>query len=128
MPHKCTMCGTVYENGSEAIINGCDCGNRLFFYFRKLSDKEATKLKTEENVEEVDSLKGIIGIRDGEPVIDRGDDIWNIRVKDGIYEIDISSLMMKEPVIVTGEEGRYLVSLSSIFKGLEKKKSSSKKK
>ncbi len=119
MPHKCTMCGTVYEDGSDVVIDGCDCGNRLFFYYRKISDEEAAKLKTEKKLNEVDSLKGIIGIKDGEPVIDRGSDIWNIKVKDnGVYDIDISSLMMKEPVIVAGEEWRYLVSLSSIFRGL----------
>lgn len=122
------MCGAVYKEGSEAIVEGCGCGNRLFFYFRKISDEEASKLKTEKGLEEIDGLKGIIGIRDGEPVLDKGDDIWNIRVKnDGVYEIDISSLMMKEPVIVAGEEGRYLVSLSSIFRGLEKRKESTKK-
>ncbi len=123
------MCGTVYEEGSDAILDGCECGNRLFFYFRKISDEEASKLKSEQNLEEVESLKTVIGIRDGEPMIDKGDDIWNIKVKgDGVFEIDISSLMMKEPVILAGEEGRYLVSLPSIFEGLEKSKDSDKKK
>ncbi len=123
------MCGTVYEEGSDAILDGCECGNRFFFYFRKISDKEASKLKSEQNLQEVESLKTVIGIKDGEPMIDKGNDIWNIKVKgDGVFEIDISSLMMKEPVIVAGEEGRYLVSLSSIFKGLEKSKALDKKK
>lgn len=123
------MCGTVYEEGSDAILDGCECGNRLFFYFRKISDEEASKLKSEQNLEEVESLKTVIGIRDGEPMIDKGDDIWNIKVKgDGVFEIDISSLMMKEPVIVAGDEGRYLVSLPSIFEGLKKSKDSDKKK
>jgi predicted nucleic acid-binding Zn-ribbon protein len=123
------MCGTVYEEGSDAILDGCECGNRFFFYFRKISDDEASKLKSEQNLQEVESLKTVIGIKDGEPMIDKGDDIWNIKVKDdGVFEIDISSLMMKEPVIVAGEEGRYLVSLSSIFEGLEKSKDSDKKK
>jgi predicted nucleic acid-binding Zn-ribbon protein len=49
-------------------------------------------------------------------------DIWNIRAKEGVYEIDIASLMAREPVIVAGEEGRYLLSLSSIFGKTEKKK------
>ncbi len=123
------MCGIVYEEGSDEILNGCECGNRLFFYFRKISDEEASKLKSEKKLEEVEGLKGIIGIKDGEPVIDKGNDIWNIKVKDdGVFEIDIISLMMKEPVIVAGEEGRYLVSLPSIFQGLDKKKEPSKKK
>ncbi len=123
------MCGTVYEEGSDAILDGCECGNRLFFYFRKISDEEASKLKSEQKLKEVESLKTVIGIKDGEPMIDKGNDIWNIKVKDdGVFEIDISSLMMKEPVIVAGEAGRYLVSLPSIFEGLKKSKDSDKKK
>ncbi len=62
-------------------------------------------------------------------MIDKGDDIWNIKVKDnGVFEIDISALMMKEPVIVAGAKGRYLVSLPSIFSGLKKSSDSDKKK
>lgn len=123
------MCGAIYKDGSDALLNGCGCGNRLFFYFRKISDKEASKLKSEKKSGDVDSLKGIIGIKDGEPVVNKGNDIWNIKVKEhGVFDIDISSLMMKEPVIVSGEEGRYLVSLSSVFQGLEKSKDTSKKK
>ena len=43
-------------------------------------------------------------------------------VGDGIYKIDVESLMKKEPIIVSGEEGRYIVSITSIFKNLRKKK------
>lgn len=43
-------------------------------------------------------------------------------MKDGVYDIDIKSLLMQEPVIVAGEEGRYLLSLSSVFR--DKKKES----
>jgi predicted nucleic acid-binding Zn-ribbon protein len=89
MPHKCTRCGKVYGEGSKEILEGCKCGNRYFLYFRKITDEEAEKFK----------------------------DIWNIKVKDGTYEIDIASLMAKEPIIISGEEGRYLLSLASAFKG-----------
>lgn len=121
MPNKCTKCGRVYEEGSEVIFKGCECGNRLFFYFRKVSEEEVTKL-TEGGAKEISKSAGaLIGIKDGEPVIDKGNDIWNIKVHDGVYEIDIASLMGGGPVIVAGDEGRYLVSLSSAFKkGLKK--------
>ncbi len=121
MPNKCTKCGRVYEEGSEAILKGCECGNRLFFYFRKISDDEAKDL-AEKGAEDLEkSANKIIGIKDGEPVLDKGADIWNIKVKDGVYDIDISSLLSGEPIIVAGEEGRYLVSLSSVFKKRTKK-------
>ncbi|MFQ5800567.1 MAG: Zn-ribbon domain-containing protein [Candidatus Hydrothermarchaeales archaeon] len=121
MPNKCTRCGRVYEEGSDVILTGCECGNRLFFYFRKVSDEEAEGLVKEGTKEIQESAGAIIGIKNGEPVVDKGSDIWNIRVKEGVYEIDIASLMGGEPIIVAGEEGRYLVSLSSIFKKKRKK-------
>ncbi|RMF90183.1 MAG: hypothetical protein D6733_04525 [Methanobacteriota archaeon] len=120
MPHKCTKCGRVYEEGSDAILTGCECGNRLFFYFRKVTDEEAQTMVKEGTAEIEESASAIIGIKDGEPVLDKGSDIWNIKVRDGVYEIDIASLMSGEPIIVAGEEGRYLVSLSSAFKKKKK--------
>lgn len=116
MPNKCTKCGKVYQEGSDVIFKGCECGNRLFFYFRKVNEEEAQKLAKEGAKEIQESAGALIGIKDGEPVLDKGTDIWNIKVKDGVYEIDIASLMGGEPIIVAGEEGRYLVSLSSAFK------------
>ncbi len=116
MPNKCTKCGKVYEEGSDVIFTGCECGNRLFFYFRKVTDKEAEELEEKGTPRVEESAGALIGIKDGEPVLDKGTDIWNIKVKNGVYEIDIASLMSGEPIIVAGEEGRYLVSLSSAFK------------
>lgn len=121
MPNKCTKCGEVYEDGSDVILKGCKCGNRFFFYFRKLSDAEAMELKTSKRAKEIESLKGIVDIEGGEPKVSRGTDIWNIRVKGGVYEIDVASLMMKEPIIVAGDEGRYLVSLTSAFEEAKRK-------
>lgn len=100
----------------------------MFLYFRKLSSSEAAHLKGKK-LRRVASKRFAEIIREaeakrrrwqdrlrdrisGKP---RGEDIWNIRVEDGVYEIDIASLMMKEPIIVAGEEGEYLVSLSSAF-------------
>lgn len=107
MPHRCTRCGTVYEDGSEEILKGCKCGNRYFLYSKKITDQEAEELKTKNHVREVgEDEKGI----------------WNIKVKDGMYELDVDSLMKQEPIIVVGEEGRYILSLSSAFKGKKKHK------
>ncbi|MEE8401446.1 MAG: Zn-ribbon containing protein [Candidatus Hydrothermarchaeaceae archaeon] len=107
MPHKCTRCGEVYEDGSENILRGCKCGNGYFLYFRKITDAEAKELKIKKKVREA------------------GEDekkIWNVKVEDGTYDIDVGSLMMQDPVIISGEEGRYLLSLSSAFKSKKKQK------
>ena len=88
-------------------MKGCECGNKLFIYIRPITEREASELKE----------KG-----DAKEVATEGKNIWNIQVKEGVYEIDIKSLMMEEPVIVAGDEGRYLLSLSSVFR--DKKKES----
>lgn len=85
-------------------MKGCECGNRLFAYLRPLSEAEADRLK-EEGAREVGEF-----------------DIWNIRVKDGVYDIDLESLLQQEPIIVAGEEGRYLLSLSSVFRDRKKER------
>jgi hypothetical protein len=104
MPHRCTRCGKVHKEGSKALLEGCECGNRYFLYFRKITDEEAEEFKTKEDIKEI-----------------TGKDIWNIKVEDGVYKIDVASLMMQEPIIVAGEEGRYLLSLASAFKDKKKK-------
>lgn len=99
----------------------------MFLYFRKLSSGEAAQLR-DKKVKRVASQRFADIIREAEEKRRSGwqrlkakvtrkpkEDIWNIRVKDGVYEIDIASLMMREPIIVAGEEGEYLVSLSSAF-------------
>ncbi len=117
MPHKCTNCGKTYEDGSEELLKGCECGKRLFLYFRKITEEEAEKLDAKEIKISKDTEIDI------EDEAKEGDDknIWNIKVEDGVFQIDVASLMSKEPIILTGEEGRYLVSLSSIFGDKDKK-------
>ncbi len=110
MPHKCTNCGRTYEDGSEQLLKGCECGHSLFLYFRKISKEEAEKLGAKE-----------IKATTEENKLDKAkDDIWNVKIEDGVFRIDVASLMAKEPIILAGEEGRYLLSLSSVFGGKKK--------
>ncbi len=118
MPHKCTKCGKTYEDGSEEVLKGCECGNRLFFYIRKITDEEAKELDARE-IKVSDASDAPKESETKEE--DEGDDIWNVKVEDGVFQIDVASLMAKEPIVLAGEEGRYLVSLSSIFDGKGKR-------
>ncbi len=119
MPHKCTKCGKIYDEGAEEIIKrGCECGNRFFFYFRKVDDK----YKSESDViKKVFESKRMLEVEKAEEFLknelneEKIEKLWNIRVKDGVYEIDLSSLLNKEPIIVAGDDGTFLLSLSSIF-------------
>ncbi len=118
MPHKCTKCGKIYQENDERILRGCECGNRMFLYFRKLTHEEAEKIERDSNAKKVKSESLSRVINDIEK-----DEIWNIKAEDGVYKIDVASLMSREPLIVEGDEGEYLVSLSSLFelkKGLRK--------
>ena len=42
MPHQCIRCGKEYPDGSEALLSGCSCGAKFFFFFReKMPEKFA---------------------------------------------------------------------------------------
>jgi len=119
MPSKCTKCGKLYEEGSDIIFKGCECGNKLFFYYKKISDEEAEELKKEGATEIESEVEEILGVKKEEK--DEGEsDIWNIKVEEGVFKIDIASLMQGKPIIASGEEGRYVVSLSSAFKKVKR--------
>lgn len=46
MPHKCNSCGTIYPDGCEGILNGCeDCGSKKFQYLPETSTEEDTVSK-----------------------------------------------------------------------------------
>ena len=119
MPSKCTKCGRVYKEDSEIIFSGCECGNKLFFYYRKISDEEAEKLR-EEGIEEVEkNLEEILEVKE-ESSSEEEEDIWNIKVEDGVFKINVASLMQGKPIIASGEEGRYVISLSSAFRKIRR--------
>ena len=35
MPHQCTKCGKIHPDADKAILSGCDCGSRFFYYIRQ---------------------------------------------------------------------------------------------
>ncbi len=102
MPHKCTKCGKVYQDGDPRILKGCACGNNRFVYVPK------EKREKKEDLEAVESVKII---------------------SPGMYEINIEKILSrKEIVIALQEEGRYAIHLPSIVGKIEKKKKESTKK
>jgi len=117
--HQCVRCGTLYEDGSSKILEGCSCGGRFFFYIRKEVTKETQEiistLTTEQKQEiEQDVLK-MVGdkIEDDKPVVL---DLESIRILEpGKYELDIVKLFNKQPLIIRLEEGKYIIDLKSTF-------------
>lgn len=78
MPHQCTNCGNVFEDGSDDILSGCDCGSRKFEYVGEEGNveetpsqpTEPTPTQSDEPSDPQDSLEDSIIIADEEPIED----------------------------------------------------------
>jgi predicted nucleic acid-binding Zn-ribbon protein len=102
MPHKCTKCGKLYEDGDYRILNGCECGNNKFIYVpKKKPAKDETKPSTTQSTKE--SL---------------GDAIECVRIiAPGCYEINLENALKREGIVIAlGEEGKYAIHLPSLLK------------
>lgn len=114
MLHKCVKCGKMYEKGSDEILNGCSCGNKLFFFIKnKNSAKKFDKLKIKDKLN--DELQEIFE-DELENEIPVALDIETIKIlSSGKYEIDINALMNKQGVVYSFDEGKYSVDLNEAF-------------
>ena len=127
MPHQCVRCNNFYDDGDKAILTGCSCGGKLFFYIRKeklekLKEQEfAAKLSEEQKTElekDVFDLVGQDWNKDDPVVLD----FESIRVlQPGKYELDLVSLFKKQPLIIKLSEGKYMIDLPNTFKEFIKK-------
>jgi predicted nucleic acid-binding Zn-ribbon protein len=115
MPHQCINCGTIHDDTSDAILNGCtNCGKKLFLYI-KSSKKETMQEEieiTQQNKEAI--LKEIeqnVGTTNPDkPIFLK---IENIHViSPGKYEIDINQLLKKDkPLIYRVGDGTFVIDL-----------------
>ncbi|MBI2137663.1 hypothetical protein HYU12_04035 [Candidatus Woesearchaeota archaeon] len=117
MPHQCVRCNTFYEDGSEEILKGCDCGGKLFFYIRREKLEKARSIVvnlTEQEKEQIEQdVIDIVGEQQSEPVIL---DIEAIRIqKPGKYEIDLVPLFKGDPLVYKVGEGKYIIDLIKSF-------------
>jgi uncharacterized protein len=90
--HLCIKCGAEFTGKPEdLILKGCpQCGSKFFKYKNQEKPKEKSKTETET--------------------------VETIMVKDGVYEVNLSSLMEYESVIVSDEEGKYLIDINFLLK------------
>ena len=128
MPLQCVRCGTFYEAGDDAILKGCACGGKLFFYIKKEKLEEAKRIAAnlvhtpeEKNQIEEDVFELIGSQRDPDtPVVL---DFESISVmKPGKYEIDLVHLFKKEPLVFKVGEGKYVIDINETFKQTGKEK------
>ena len=128
MPHQCVRCSTLFPDGAQEILKGCQCGARLFFFIKKKHIEEGKEiinnLSQDEKVQIETDIAEIMAIKNEDkdrPVIL---DIEAIRVlQPGKYELDLVHLFKKDPLIIKLEEGKYMIDLGQLFaqgkKGLD---------
>ena len=119
MPHQCVRCNTIYSDGANEILKGCQCGARLFFYIKKHNIEEGkqllTKLTQEEKIQVEEDVKELIGIEKDpdRPIVL---DLESIRIlKPGKYELDLVHLFKKDPLVFKLEEGKYMIDIPQAF-------------
>jgi len=119
MPHQCVRCNTIYDDGANEILKGCNCGAKLFAFIRKSHLEEGktliSNLSVEEKKQVEKDVKELIGIEEQDkPVVL---DLESIRIlKPGKYELDLVHLFKKDPLVFKLEEGKYIIDLPEAFK------------
>ncbi|MFH0713614.1 MAG: Zn-ribbon containing protein [Candidatus Micrarchaeota archaeon] len=109
MPHSCVKCNKSYPDQSEAILKGCTCGSRIFYFIK--TDAPAMCLPTAK-VTEILITEQLIELSKEKPVVINLDDPENIRViEPGSYELNIPALFRGDPVILRTDSDVYYVKL-----------------
>lgn len=91
--HQCIKCGYKVEGDLKTIVtDGCpECGSKFFTYTKKGPAK-----KVEEG---------------------KGESVEGVMIKgQGVYEVNLSSLLENDSVIVSNEEGKYLIDINTLLK------------
>lgn len=144
MPHRCIECKNVVESGALQLEQGCPiCGCKKFQYVRpKKKDKEKEKEQkptvaeyvasaTEAEVakqEVVDLIKPAVVNAAGEEK--KPDRIESVRIHErGRYDINLPILLNRKELVMSKEEGIYIVDLPSALKAKSsrQKKAAAKK-
>jgi predicted nucleic acid-binding Zn-ribbon protein len=119
-----------YPDSSNALLTGCSCGSRFFFFYKEneLNKEEGRILNELENLSteqrgeiehEIETdVQEIIDNMDEKPVIL---DLESIRIlKPGKFEIDLVSLFKRKPLVYKLAEGKYIIDLASTFQLMQK--------
>ncbi|KXS43654.1 MAG: Protein of unknown function DUF2072, Zinc-ribbon [Methanolobus sp. T82-4] len=138
MPHKCTRCESVFEDGASVILSGCpNCGWNKFLYVKEEGlEGEESDVSEDEKKEEhhiideshehtsgekiIREIDDIIGHEDKKQSVttEDGERVESVRILGpGSYELNLDSLLdRKEIVMAIKEDGAYALHLPSVFK------------
>ncbi len=122
MPHRCMNCGKVYEDESDKLIEGCECGCSLFMYEKDAEpDRSEEELQEEKQKVESDIQDMMMAGEEERGHIQIEFDLDSIQVHgEGVYELNISRLLNEMPLIISKDEGIYHIHLPSAFTGDKK--------
>lgn len=149
MPHKCTRCESIFDDGASVILSGCPkCGWNKFLYVKEEGPESEEEGIGEEKVEEhtvIDESHGHAHvdtiIREIDDIIgpdthkksvteEDGERVESVRILGpGSYELNLDSLLdRKEIVMAIKEDGAYALHLGSVFKKDKEKEKGKRKK
>ncbi len=120
MPHKCTTCGHVFDDGSASVLTGCpSCGANKFLYVKPDKSAHAPHDRSSEQIAhrpEDPYPKGRTSIPAEQGKVDPSR-VESIRILGpGSYEINIPALIeRKEIVMALKEDGNYVIHMPSAF-------------
>jgi len=127
MPHKCARCGTIYDDNSPELIDGCSCGARVFLYLKEKPGRseedtiEELKIKEigAEDLKRLDREFGMDLKKSGRTM---HLDLENLhQIDKGRYQIDVKSLMKGDPLIMKVGDGVYYIDIiDAMSKGKKK--------
>jgi len=145
MPHMCTRCKNVFDDGVD-VLTGCPiCGWKKFLFVRSKGDASKSEGPSGAWSEKDDSLNRILKAASTKKA-DRGDDgrlisreqeirsasekdkpkmedemVESIRMPEpGSYELNLATLFEREELVMSVDDGTYLIDLSSAFKKIKK--------
>ncbi len=111
MPHRCMNCGKTYDDGSDELIDGCECGSSLFMYEKDAEMTEEEKKEVTQDIQEMVEE----GVEERENIKFEFD-LDSIRVQEeGVYNINVSRLLQEIPLVIRKREGKYHIHLPSAF-------------
>ncbi len=116
MPHKCTKCGHIFDDGSSSVLTGCpSCGANKFLYIKPDKDENAPRGTSGEQIAHTPGDTVV-------PMDQQGTKVDPSRVESirilgpGSYEINIPALIeRKEIVMALKEDGNYVIHMPSAF-------------
>ena len=140
MPHKCTRCEHIFEDGDSVILTGCpNCGWNKFLYVKSENAEaspEEIEPKASDIVDEtidttlpkklITELDEVLGIKKEESCEEENEEerVESVRILGpGSYELNLDSLLKRKEIIMAiKENGSYAVDLPSVFKKKKKEK------